>query len=446
MKPWFEKELAEADILKFPEPKGKVIRMPNVQEYPDFITGVSDLQAKQKDGTISQESYDKLYTELIHRFMKKESFETPWFIKEAPADTGIMSLPQVSDIRDQVEKAIAQMDLSDKDNVELLRKMYSVLKTTGIQDRAQKIFSKDEDNTGAVLQAVGRSFLDIANQQPDEANSFLNNFEQNPNVVDIKALTGLPGQIKSTSDLFIGDFAKKFGTGLIKLQGNKFKSGYVGPGEIALSCLSSQIKLGVEDSGGDIVINGKGVEVKGNEGRLFDKGQVSFSNTQSFLKRTNMAGNINLNLSVEDLSRLDPELADIDPATDRDTSDKLKQFKGKKGDISSDQTNWIDKTQGWYDGFLKALVTDWYGPQWAKYSRELSSRMGTGNSFKGLWLQLQFARYKEIAQHNGIILIGLERFVFAQKGMDLSKNIDSWGTAYSPKVSQPRELSIQLKI
>ena len=83
MKPWFEKELAEADILNFPKPKAKVIRMPNVQEYPDFITGVSDLQAKQKDGTISQETYDKLYTDLIHRFMKKESFETPWYLREA---------------------------------------------------------------------------------------------------------------------------------------------------------------------------------------------------------------------------------------------------------------------------------------------------------------------------------------------------------------------------
>ena len=82
MKPWFEKELAEADILKFPEPQAKVIRMPNVQSYPDFITGVQDLQAKQKDGAISQESYDKLYAELIHRFMKKESFENPWFLKE----------------------------------------------------------------------------------------------------------------------------------------------------------------------------------------------------------------------------------------------------------------------------------------------------------------------------------------------------------------------------
>ena len=87
MKPWFEKEIVEADIIKFPEPQAKVVQMPNVQEYPDFITGVQDLQAKQKDGAISQESYDKLYAELIHRFMKKESFETPWYLREAKKDS-----------------------------------------------------------------------------------------------------------------------------------------------------------------------------------------------------------------------------------------------------------------------------------------------------------------------------------------------------------------------
>jgi hypothetical protein len=83
MKPWFERELIEADIIDFPKPKAKVIRMPNVQSYPDFITGVKDLQAKQKDGTISQETYNKLYTDLIHKFMKKETFENPWFLREA---------------------------------------------------------------------------------------------------------------------------------------------------------------------------------------------------------------------------------------------------------------------------------------------------------------------------------------------------------------------------
>ena len=72
MKPWFEKE---SNIIKFPTPKAKVIQMPNVQSYPDFLTGVKDLHNRKEKGEISQASHDKLYQDLIHRFMKKESFE-----------------------------------------------------------------------------------------------------------------------------------------------------------------------------------------------------------------------------------------------------------------------------------------------------------------------------------------------------------------------------------
>ena len=79
MKPWFEKE---ADIIDFPAPKEKVIKMPSVAEYPDFLTGVKDLHNGLEKGEISQDSHDKLYQDLIHRFMKKESFETPWFLRE----------------------------------------------------------------------------------------------------------------------------------------------------------------------------------------------------------------------------------------------------------------------------------------------------------------------------------------------------------------------------
>jgi hypothetical protein len=79
MKPWFVKE---ADIIKFPEPEKKVVELPNVQSYPDFITGVKDLHNRKDKGEISQDSHDKLYSDLINRFMKKESFETPWFLRE----------------------------------------------------------------------------------------------------------------------------------------------------------------------------------------------------------------------------------------------------------------------------------------------------------------------------------------------------------------------------
>ena len=80
MKPWFEKE---AKIIPFPKkPERQVIKMPSVSEYPDFITGVLDLQARRDKGQIGQDSYDRLYQDLIHRFMKKESFESPWFLRE----------------------------------------------------------------------------------------------------------------------------------------------------------------------------------------------------------------------------------------------------------------------------------------------------------------------------------------------------------------------------
>tara|TARA_S200002703_G_scaffold931_1_gene1614 strand:+ start:70 stop:1323 length:1254 start_codon:yes stop_codon:yes gene_type:complete len=88
MKPWF---IDEAEIIKFPTKKSNVVTMPNVNSYPDFITGVRDLQAKLKDKTISTDSYNKLYTDLINRFrMQRESAETPWFLNEDPE--GIMSL------------------------------------------------------------------------------------------------------------------------------------------------------------------------------------------------------------------------------------------------------------------------------------------------------------------------------------------------------------------
>ena len=86
MKPWFIKE---ADIIKFPEPVKNVVELPNVQSYPDFLTGVKDLQSRLSKGEISQDSHDKLYQDLIHRFMRKEDAGTPWFM-ESPE--GIMSL------------------------------------------------------------------------------------------------------------------------------------------------------------------------------------------------------------------------------------------------------------------------------------------------------------------------------------------------------------------
>ena len=140
MKPWFEKELAEADIIKFPEPEEKVIKMPSVAEYPDFITGVQDLQARHKQGQISQDSYDKLYTELIHRFMRKENVENPWFM-ESPE--GIMSLTkQIQNLPPDTDPAIL-----DK-----------------INDYIQLAQDKQEDPEANIYTRISRKVKDIEDQ------------------------------------------------------------------------------------------------------------------------------------------------------------------------------------------------------------------------------------------------------------------------------------------
>ena len=79
MNPWF---LKEGDVIPFPKKDDKVLNLPNVGAYPDFLTGVDDLQSRVKQGTLSDEMYKKLYTELLHRFMRRESAETPWFMVE----------------------------------------------------------------------------------------------------------------------------------------------------------------------------------------------------------------------------------------------------------------------------------------------------------------------------------------------------------------------------
>ena len=79
MNPWF---LTEGDVIPFTKKDDKVVKLPNVGAYPDFLTGVADLQSRVEQGELLDEMYKKIYTELLHRFMRRESAETPWFLRE----------------------------------------------------------------------------------------------------------------------------------------------------------------------------------------------------------------------------------------------------------------------------------------------------------------------------------------------------------------------------
>jgi hypothetical protein len=253
MKPWFAKE---ADIIKFPEPEKKVVELPNVQSYPDFLTGVKDLHNRKDKGEISQASHDKLYQDLIHRFMKKESFEKPWFMREAPNDaTGIMSL---------IQKRLNDPNIDS----ETLEKVLFALEGGGLTKRLQNVLENDPD-AKRILEKVTETILS-AKGSTKEIDAFINQYPKG--MVNIDALTSTGA--KSWSDIFVGYDGNNFMSRVVDRL-YSLKNQGIGPGEVCLSVLSPQIyHSGSRPGAGDIFIEGKGhYEIKASvakPGRLFD--------------------------------------------------------------------------------------------------------------------------------------------------------------------------------
>ena len=264
MKPWFEKE---SNVIKFPEPKAKVVQMPNVQSYPDFLTGVKDLHNRKDKGEISQDSHDKLYQDLIHRFMKKESFENPWFLRELDG-RGIMSL---------IQKRLNDPNIDS----ETLEKVLFALEGGGLTKRLQNVLENDPD-AKRILEKVTETILS-AKGSTTEIDQFIKQYPKG--MVNIDALTS--SGAKSWSDIFVGYDSNNFMSRVVdRLYGLKNQG--IGPGEVCLSVLSPQIyHSGSKPGAGDIFVEGKGhFEIKASvakPGRLFDgrKAKVDMNTIQN---------------------------------------------------------------------------------------------------------------------------------------------------------------------
>jgi hypothetical protein len=138
MQPWFIKE---GDVIPFTKKDDKVVKLPSVGAYPNFLTGVDDLQSRVKQGTLSNEMYKKLYTELLHRFMRRESAETPWFLAEAP------------DELQQIKKLLLKQ-IGSEQELAVLKKMLSVMRNAGVDDKIAKALKTDADAEPLVQRLV----------------------------------------------------------------------------------------------------------------------------------------------------------------------------------------------------------------------------------------------------------------------------------------------------
>jgi hypothetical protein len=146
MKPWFMKE---GDVVPFPKKDDKVIKLPNVGSYPNFLAGVEDLQSRVKKGELSDEMYKRLYTELLHRFMRRESAETPWFLAEAPKadvsndEKGVMSLSPAEKqrVKNRVLKALEKRQAEDP----IFDKIYKTIVGPALDSRIKNYIEKHKD-------------------------------------------------------------------------------------------------------------------------------------------------------------------------------------------------------------------------------------------------------------------------------------------------------------
>ena len=265
MKPWFEKE---AKIIPFPKkPERQVIKMPSVSEYPDFITGVLDLQARRDKGQIGKDSYNRLYQDLIHRFMKKESFENPWFLREAPS-TELLTM-----IKDKLNDPA----LDDK----VLQKVLMALEGGGLKQRVQGVLENDPDAKKVLASVTEQIFS--AKPTTEDIEAFITAYPKG--LVNIQALLE-PGK-KEWSQIFVG-YQPDNHMGRVVERLYKLKNQGIGPAEVCLSVLSPKIfHSGSRPGAGDIFIDGAGhFEIKASvakPGRLFDgrKAKVDMNTIQN---------------------------------------------------------------------------------------------------------------------------------------------------------------------
>ena len=226
--------------------------MPSVAEYPDFISGVQDLQARRKQGQISQDSYNKLYTELIHRFMRKEDVENPWFM-ESPE--GIMSLTkQIQNLPPDTDPAIL-----DK-----------------INDYIQLAQDKQEDPEANIYTRISRKVKDIEDQDMQKYYKIVSKFMignglsgkqidaiinaiNNNECVNLDELKRSQNSLQNILFMYKDSVeTQKYYNDLLMYQ----PASRIGPGEILFATHSKELIKGQK---GDLTVmaTGQEVEVKG---------------------------------------------------------------------------------------------------------------------------------------------------------------------------------------
>jgi hypothetical protein len=206
--------------------------------------------------------------------MQKESFENPWFLREAPADGGIMSLPQAQRIK-ALSKQIGQLppDVSDR-IIDKIASAIELAQNTG-KDKTQNKYLKvsravkniDDSDLKKYYKTVSKFMIgnDLTSQ---EISNIIKSINDNT-CIDVDQLKKPTNTLSNIikKDLQSSTELQKYFNDMLLYQPEQG----IGPGEILFATHSKELMKG---SKGDLLIidSQTPIEVKGGvyKGRFKD--------------------------------------------------------------------------------------------------------------------------------------------------------------------------------
>jgi hypothetical protein len=346
--------------------------------------------------------------------MKTESFETPWFLREAPGDPGITGLgvPQQPNISPNqggigafadpekiknVQSMLAKGNVTDKDldfivkilnKPELKKTIDSLLGQ--IPDKDVERFRKISDNNVKTLSSTLRK-IPVDKQSLE---TFLQNWSKGTSFVDTSKLKN--GSAGTFEDLIPDTTAREVFRALENMRPNVSvpKKGTIGYGEFGLAMLSPNVEMVAP---GDIRIDGKPVEVKGNGGRLYSD-------------ERGVAGQKE---SIEEAPRQSKETPQKEPEI-------LKTRAKEMGNITNVIMNINDPEVK--KGLIDTLVS-LKDPSAQQFVNTLKPDVNSRNLLKKHFWTASFNWYKSINKNMPILLMNSNKWFLSDKAEDFIK----WG-------------------
>lgn len=308
--------------------------------------------------------------------------------------------------KDRVIRALSKKRADDP----LFDKTYKLIVGPQIGTRIENYIKAHEDpDIGAEeIAYLVKTIPDLGTT--NEVKDFVEKWNAGEEFININALIpagGMQGPAPLLDAVQDGIPEKLF----VNLTRQNFSKSDAGPAEAALAIMSQKIRYVGENEGGDLIINGKKIEIKGG-GKSLSSGGGRIYNDRHKLDITPM---------TQALAGTPYEGKSVSVVA-------ASQEGGMPADFPTEE-------------FAKAVNQAWFNGK----RPEIESTFGTPK-FRMAWNIANFDDYKAAAGHDGILIIGVSQYQYIISGEQLHDFVKQTakGTLYSTKSRQQRELGIQV--